>query len=179
MPSDLLRSMRRVAVIGSGGSGKSTLARSLGQATGLPVIHLDREHWQPGWVEPTREQWHQTHAALIEKSAWIIDGNYGGEMQPRFAACDTVIFLDYSRWTCLVRVLKRWWMYRGGGRPDMAPGCTEKLDFKFLRWVWNYPKRNRPRVLELAQQNARPGFRFIRLTSPKKTQQWLERLQTG
>lgn len=36
--------MKRVAIIGSGGAGKSTLARQVGDATGLPVIHLDREY---------------------------------------------------------------------------------------------------------------------------------------
>jgi len=44
--------MERVMIIGCAGAGKSTLARKLGAITGLPVIHLDREHWRPGWVEP-------------------------------------------------------------------------------------------------------------------------------
>lgn len=35
-------------IIGSGGAGKSTLARQLGTVLGLPVIHLDAIHWQPG-----------------------------------------------------------------------------------------------------------------------------------
>ena len=38
--------MERVAIVGPGGAGKSTLARRLGELTGLPVIHLDREHWR-------------------------------------------------------------------------------------------------------------------------------------
>jgi adenylate kinase family enzyme len=43
--------MQRVMIVGQPGSGKSTLARKLGQRTGLPVIHIDTIHWQPGWVE--------------------------------------------------------------------------------------------------------------------------------
>ncbi|WP_343388145.1 hypothetical protein [Candidatus Amarobacter glycogenicus] len=46
--------MKRVLIIGSGGAGKSTLARHLGEISGLPVIHLDAEHWRPGWIEPSR-----------------------------------------------------------------------------------------------------------------------------
>ena len=40
--------MQRVMIIGQPGSGKSTLAREMGKHTGLPVIHIDTIHWQPG-----------------------------------------------------------------------------------------------------------------------------------
>ncbi|MEL6615862.1 MAG: AAA family ATPase, partial [Bacteroidota bacterium] len=33
--------MQRVMIVGGPGAGKSTLARRLGEATGLPVIHID------------------------------------------------------------------------------------------------------------------------------------------
>ena len=46
---------KRVLIVGCGGSGKSTLARHLGEKTGLPVVHLDRLWWLPGWVERSRE----------------------------------------------------------------------------------------------------------------------------
>jgi len=49
--------MERVAIVGPGGAGKSTFARSLGERTGLPVFHLDRFYWKPGWVETPREEW--------------------------------------------------------------------------------------------------------------------------
>ena len=45
------RGMRRALVIGSGGAGKSTLARELGARAGLPVVHLDRLYWRPGWTK--------------------------------------------------------------------------------------------------------------------------------
>jgi dephospho-CoA kinase len=35
-------------IVGQPGAGKSTLARALGVATGLPVVHMDMIHWQPG-----------------------------------------------------------------------------------------------------------------------------------
>src|SRR4051812_11836598 len=98
--------MRRVVVIGSGGAGKSTLARRIGERLGLPVIHLDAEHWQSGWIEPSKEEWARRVSELVKADAWVIDGNYGGTMDSRLAACDTAIFLDLPRSLCVVRVVR-------------------------------------------------------------------------
>lgn len=141
--------MKRVLVIGSGGAGKSTLARQLGELLRVEVVHLDVAHWRPGWTEPSKEEWRQTVEGLIRRDEWVIDGNYSGTMDVRIEACDTVVFLDLPRSLCVWRVLKRVAMYRKGQRPDMAEGCDERLDLKFLLWVWNYPTRTRPKVLEL------------------------------
>jgi adenylate kinase family enzyme len=42
---------RRIMVIGSPGSGKSTFSRKLSEITRIPLIHLDKEFWNDGWVE--------------------------------------------------------------------------------------------------------------------------------
>ena len=41
----------KIAILGTSGSGKSTLAKRLGEAYGLPVLHMDTVHFLPGWVE--------------------------------------------------------------------------------------------------------------------------------
>ncbi len=78
-----------------------------------------------------------------------MDGNYGGTLDMRMAACDTVVFLDMPRWLCVLRVMKRYVQYRGRARPDMATGCPEQLSLAFLRWIWRYPRERRPKVLAL------------------------------
>ncbi len=105
--------MRRVLVIGSGGAGKSTLAAQLGTRPELPVVHLDACHWHPGWVPTPDAEWHDTVARLAAGDAWVMDGNYGGTLDLRLAACDAVIFLDLPRWLCIARVLGRWLRYSG------------------------------------------------------------------
>ena len=97
--------MNRVLVIGSSGAGKSTFSRRLAEITGLPLIHLDRLFWKPGWVETDRAEWSEVVAQALEGERWIIDGNYSGTMKMRLAVCDTVIFLDLSRFLCTYRVL--------------------------------------------------------------------------
>ena len=139
--------MRRILILGSGGAGESTLATQVGERLGLPVIHLDAMYWRSGWVEAAKDEWKQAVAGLVKQDAWVIDGNYSGTLDERLAAADTVIFLDLPRALCLFRILKRRAMYHGRTRPDMAAGCPERLDLAFLKWIWNYPRDNRPRVL--------------------------------
>jgi adenylate kinase family enzyme len=122
---------------------------------GIEVVHLDVEHWLPGWTEPSKDEWGRKVEGLLRGDEWIMDGNFSGTLEMRLAACDTVVFLDLPRVLCLWRVLKRLVTYRGGRRPDMAEGCAEKFDLKFLKWVWDYPKRTRPKVLRLLEENAR------------------------
>ena len=134
-------------MIGSGGAGKSTFARRLGASTGLAVIHLDARYWRAGWEPTPPDEWQEVVRELVAREAWVMDGNYGGTLDARLAACDTVIFLDLPRLVCLWRVVRRWARHRGGTRPDMAPGCNEQISLEFIRWIWGYPTRQRPAIL--------------------------------
>ncbi|HEX8163859.1 MAG TPA: DNA topology modulation protein [Pyrinomonadaceae bacterium] len=168
--------MRKILVIGSGGAGKSTFSRRLGGILGIEVFHLDALYWKPGWVETPKPEWRRVVEELAGRESWIMDGNYSGTLGLRFEACDTVIFLDVPRLVCLWRVLKRSALYRAGGRPDMAQGCDEKLDvefLKFLRWVWDYPTRTRPKVLELLRKSP-PGKNIFRLRGRADVESFLQ-----
>jgi adenylate kinase family enzyme len=164
--------MKRILVIGSGGSGKSTFARRLGALLDMPVIHLDAEHWSPGWVETPKEEWRERVKELVRGDAWIIDGNYSGTLDVRLDASDVVIFLDLPRTLCVWRALKRAVTFRNATRPDMAEGCREKFDLSFLWWIWNYPSRSRPKVLRRLEENAR-GKKVVRLRSRAEVEEFL------
>lgn len=146
------RSMKRVVIIGSSGSGKSTLARQLGKQLNLPVFHLDRYYWQPGWVEMPEAQWNAKVASMVAFDSWIIDGNYRDTLDARLKRADSVIFMDLHPLICSWRAVKRRIVYRNRSRPDMAAGCVEKLFdpqlFDFVRHIWQYPYRAKPEVLE-------------------------------
>ena len=163
--------MQRIAVVGSGGAGKSTFAAELGRRTGLPVIHLDRHFWKPGWVETPREEWRTLQGSLLAGDAWIVDGNYGGTLDVRLARADTVIVLALSRWRCVVRALRRTLPHRG--RALQAEGCPERLDPAFLRWIWRYPIDSRPR-LDAALGRYRDSLRVVELTSPTQVRAFLD-----
>ena len=141
--------MERIMIIGCGGSGKSTLARKLGEKTGLPVVHLDKLFWNPGWVSVSQEEFDRRHDAALAGDRWIIDGNFNRTLPRRLERCDTVIYLDYSRMACLLGVMKRILTTYGTVRPDMGEGCPERVDWEFLVWIWNFNKTKRKKYYDL------------------------------
>ena len=168
--------MKKVLIIGSSGAGKSVLSRRLGDITGLPVVHLDRHHWRPGWTEPPKDVWQKQVEELVKRDEWIIDGNFGGTMEVRLAHCDTVVFLDLPRHLCTWRVFRRVLQYRGRTRPDLAEGCPEKFDLPFLLWVWNFPKRSRPVVVErIARVAGRAAVHHLK--SLREVDEFIEEMQ--
>lgn len=165
--------MKRILIIGSGGAGKSTLAPRLGEKLGIEVVHLDKLFWHPGWVPTAKEEWAEIVRRALEKDSWIMDGNFGGTLEMRIQACDTIIFLDMPRLVCIYRILKRWVMYNRGTRPDMAEGCEERFDWEFFMWVWNYPTRSKPEK-ELVMERYAKEKTIIRLRSNREIEDFLE-----
>jgi adenylate kinase family enzyme len=163
---------KRILIVGSGGAGKSTLAQALGERVGLPVVHLDRHYWRPGWVETPRDEWRQVVAGLVAQPEWVIDGNYSGTLDLRLPAADLVVFLDLPRRVTIPRVIRRSLRWRSRSRPDMAPGCPERLDRSFLVWLWTYPRSGRAR-LTAALDDADAWDRVVRLRSPRQVHAWL------
>lgn len=140
--------MRRIVIQGCAGSGKSTFARRLSAATGLPIISLDSLYWQPGWIGSQRHDFRAKLALAMAAPGWIMDGNYHSDIgDMRDGAADTIVFFDLPRVICIAGVLTRIARLHGRVRPEMAPGCPEKLDVGFLRYVWQYRERQRPRAL--------------------------------
>ena len=60
-----------------------------------------------------------------------------------------MIWLDYSRLTCIHGWLKRVISNWGKTRPDMGPDCKEWLDPEFLKWLWNFNRNNRQKYRDM------------------------------
>lgn len=86
---------------------------------------------------------------MLQKSEWIIDGNYASTMELRMQVCDTVIFLDYSLEVCLDGVKER----KGKARSDM-PWIETEEDEAFFAFIKNYNAQSRPQVMELLNKYA-------------------------
>jgi adenylate kinase family enzyme len=162
--------MERILVLGPCGAGKSTLATRLGAKLGLPVIHLDKEYWRAGWVEPDKDEWAAQVEELIARPRWVMDGNYGGTLARRLERTQLVVNLDYPRSVFFPRMVWRLLSNWGRTRPDMAEGCRERFDLEFWRYTWRYridvDPRRRARLAEA-------GVRLIEFKSPRETEAWL------
>jgi adenylate kinase family enzyme len=159
--------VQRIAIIGPGGAGKSTLARALGEKLDLPVIHLDRLFWQPGWVEPDRSGWEALNRELVAGERWIIDGNYGGTMEIRLAAADTIVFCDLPPLLCMWRTVRRRRSGRERGRPDLPDYLDERRGFRdelqFLAYILRYRRTRRPGVeARIARHGAGKAVHVLR-----------------
>lgn len=162
--------MQRVLVIGSPGAGKSTVSHEIAARTGLPLHHLDRMFWLPGWVERDRDEGRAILADVLAQDRWIIDGNYGSTLPMRLERADAVVWLDYPTALCLGRVFKRWWQYLGRARPDMTEGCPENLNLEFLHYVLAFRRSWRARNAAALSGFAGNVLRFQR---PEQTAAWL------
>lgn len=135
----------KVAILGYSGSGKSTLAKKLSETYDLPVLHLDTIQFVENWVERETKEANTLVKQFMQNRQWVIDGNYQKFFQEeRLEQADEIIILAFSRWTCLKRVISRYFTYRNTTRPDMASGCTEKLDWQFIWWVLYLGRKNNP-----------------------------------
>lgn len=166
--------IERIIVIGCPGSGKSTLSRQLSDKLGLPLVHLDMLCWREGWKKIPKDEFDKLLMDELIKPRWIIDGNFNRTIPLRLQYCDTVIWLDYPRITCMLGVLKRVIKYHGKTRPDMGENCPEKFDFEFLRYIWRFNKMYRKRYREMLDKT--DGVQVIVLKNRKEAERFLEEI---
>lgn len=127
----------KIAVLGYSGAGKSATAARLGKRFGVNVLHLDKVHFLPDWEERgTSEKMRLVGGFMRDNEDWVIDGNYSSLFRAeRLEQADIIVLLLFGRFSCLWRVFKRYREYKGKTRPDIADGCPERLDLKFIAWV--------------------------------------------
>lgn len=169
--------MDRIMIVGQPGSGKSTLAQALGECTNLPVIHIDKIHWQPGWVERSKSEKTRLCLEVEQQSRWIFEGGHSATWPSRVARADMLIWLDRPVGLRLWRVLRRAVTGLGHTRPDMAEGCPERLRSlpEFIHYIWTTRNSARAKIARLVSA-APSGCKVVHLRSDADSAEFLRKL---
>jgi len=169
--------LNRIVILGRSGSGKTTLARILGEKLSSTVLHLDTVYWLRNWTAlPKREFQEKVRRFIKENPRFVMDGNYlhTPTFEDRLQAADTIILLNYDRQEALKGIIRREEEYKHRYRSDMASGCIEEIDQKFLQYVTffdRYRKRIEGRMNALNHKKL-----ILRFSSRQALEDWLSTL---
>ncbi|MGE5639162.1 MAG: adenylate kinase [Clostridia bacterium] len=130
--------MKKVAVFGNAGGGKSTLARKLAELTRIPLYPLDMIQY-PGAKKIAHDEYRKAHAELLRREAWIIDGFGCRESAwERFAAADTLIYVDLPLFNHFLWVTKRFvkgLFVTPEGWPEGSPMISSTISSYRVLWL--------------------------------------------
>ena len=168
----------KVTIIGYSGSGKSTLARQLGDTYNCPVLYLDKVHFVENWIERDDETARfMVKEFLNNNDSWVIDGNYTNLLrEQRLEEADMIVFMCFSRLTCLYQAYKRYKTFKGKTRDSIADGCNEKLDFEFIKWIL-LDGRSKEKKKQYAETISKYKHKVVILRNKKEITSFLQNSQ--
>jgi len=181
-PHEKMCNMKCIVVVGTSGSGKTTLARQLGAILEIPAVELDALHWEPHWTPASLSVLRERVDAALSGDAWVVDGNYSKVRDLTWGRADTVIWLDYSLWVVMARVIRRTFTRILSGE-ELWNGNRERLGNSLfskdsiLLWVLQTHRKNRRTYTQLISQPEYTRLRVVRQRSPQAARLWLEELQ--
>jgi adenylate kinase family enzyme len=169
---------QRIAIVGTTGSGKTTLARSIAQSLQLPHVELDALHWEPNWTTAPLPIFRSRVSEALQGNRWVVDGNYSVVRDIVWARADTVVFLDYSFWVILRRLMRRT-LERSLKQEELWSGNRESLQKSFFSqdsivlWMLKTYQRNRQKYPLLFERAEYTHLSIVHLKSPQMSQEWV------
>ncbi len=143
---------KRIFIIGGAGSGKSTLARELAKVAQLPLHHMDRLFWKPGWTtsDKIKAKFDTRISQIVGQRSWVLEGAYKRSLPTVLKRAEMVVYMDTHPWICAKRVAKRWIDHYifNRPRPDLPVGCQEQIDLGFIREALDWQRKQKPQILQ-------------------------------
>jgi adenylate kinase family enzyme len=171
--------MKCIMIVGVSGSGKTYTAEMLGKLLIIPFYDLDEYYWDPGWRKKEKDEFAKSIKEITAKETWIISGNFSSMEIPIWQRCDCIIWLDYSIYRCLAQSFYRS-LKRIIFRTPCCNGNYETFTQLFfsrnsiIRWVLTSYKKRKIFYNQIFNNHSNKKT-FLRFTSPKETNSWLEK----
>lgn len=176
-PDDpIVRTARRILLIGVTGSGKSTLARQLEHREGIPAIDVDALAWQPHWTKTPDPELAAAAKAIAGSDVWVMDSAWTAIRPAVLPHTELVVALDLQRRVSLSRLLVRT-VRRLATREPICGDNVETWRSVLGRdsiVVWHFRSFAKTRAL-VDQWEADPDLPpVLRLTRPAQVEAWVE-----
>lgn len=171
---DNLENVKKITIVGGPGTGKTTLAQKLGEILNLPVIHIDAVNYKPNWEEVRKEKRDKLILEKIKNEKWISDGNYSSTLKERIEKSDLIIWLDYSSLDIIKGVFSRN-IKNFNKEKQEIPGCKERIDWKFFKYVVTYRRKARNKIVEKIKNASEDKVCIFK--NRKELNKWLENIE--
>jgi len=172
---------QRISVVGTTGSGKTTLSERLARCLGVPHVELDALHWGPNWTELDPETFRAKVARIVQRDAWVIDGNYSAVRKLVWKRAQAVVWLDYGlptilgrlAWRTVRRVVTGEKLWAGNREHLWTQIATRD---SILLWALRTYRRRRREYPRLIAEPANAHLRIAHLRSPRAADAWIASL---
>ena len=176
--------MKRINVIGTSGSGKSHFSQLLASKLGINYIEMDAVFWLPNWQHLETEEFLEKLTPLLAQDAWVLDGNQSKTNSLKWQYADTIIWLDYGFFHTFKQILIRSFkraltkneIWQGTGNHESFKRNFFSKDSVVLWMLQNY-WLTKKKYGQLFANNQLNNIHFIRFTSPKEAQQFLDTIE--
>lgn len=177
-----LNNNSRIMIVGTSGSGKTTLAARLSQILHIHHIELDALYWKLNWQGTEILEFRsRIEQAISNTKAFVITGNYGQVQDLTWGNSRLIIWLNYSRWVTMLRIIRRT-IVRTIHRQELWGGNRESLRKGFLSsesiilYAWQTHAGRIRKYTKLSRSNEYGVEHFIILKRPRHARNLLREL---